>query len=46
MDESEFWKENADKPLSELTKEKRDKLFSELTDRLTPPGLRRVGMNK
>lgn len=38
MDESEFWKENADKPLSELTKEERDKLFSELTDRLTPPG--------
>ena len=38
MSESEFWNENADKPLSELTKEERDKLISELTDRLVPPG--------
>ena len=38
MSESEFWNENADKPMSELTKEERDKLLSELTDRFVPPG--------
>jgi hypothetical protein len=36
-EESEFWKENIDKPMSELTKEEQDRLISELTDRL-PPG--------
>jgi hypothetical protein len=36
MSESEFWKENADKPMSELTKEEQDRLISELTDQLYP----------
>ena len=36
MSPSEFWKENADKPMSELTKEEQDRLLSELTDNLFP----------
>ena len=35
MSESEFWKDNADKPMSELTKEKQDKLLSEFVDQMT-----------
>ena len=37
MSESEFWNENADKPLSELTKEERDKLVSEIMEQMPSP---------
>ena len=34
MSPSDFWKENVDKPMSELTEEEQNRLLSELTDSL------------